>query len=182
MHFLEHYYQNTIKYDLINKFKYNNLNSLPKLKKIVLNFNCKNSDLKQLAASFLALELITSQTSILTTVNKPNILLKIRKGQPTGCKIILQNKVMYKFIERFIGEILLKSKDLKNFCFKNQQKSNSEKNSFSYKLKNNLIFSELEKNYYLFNKLVHLNITFITNNISYNEFIFLIRCFKIPII
>ena len=122
MHFLEHYYQNTIKYDLINKFKYNNLNSLPKLKKIVLNFNCKNSDLKQLAASFLALELITGQTSILTTVSKPNILLKIRKGQPTGCKIILQNKVMYKFIsdERFIlesGNNFNKSNVIKEYFF-----------------------------------------------------------------
>jgi ribosomal protein L5 len=61
MNFLEHFYLKTLKYDLSNRFLYKNTKELPKLKKIILNFGCKTSDLKQLSASLLALELITNQ-------------------------------------------------------------------------------------------------------------------------
>lgn len=89
MHFIENFYLQTIKYDLINKFSYKNPTKLPKLTKIVLNFGSKTADLKQLSAGLLALELITSQKGKLTKTKKANILLTIRKGNPTGCKVSL---------------------------------------------------------------------------------------------
>ena len=94
MNSLEYYYKTIIKYDLINKFSYSNIKKIPELKKIVLNFGCKSSEIKELATSLLALELIinTNTPIFLTKSKQPNVLLKIRKGAPVGCKVILKKK------------------------------------------------------------------------------------------
>ena len=88
MHFFEYYYFNIIKYDLINKFSYKNIDELPKIKKIILNFKNKNIKIKNFAASLLALKLMTSKRGVITKTKKPNLFLKIQKGKPTGYKII----------------------------------------------------------------------------------------------
>jgi large subunit ribosomal protein L5 len=178
MHFFEYYYKNIIKYDLINKFHYKNIKHLPLLKKIVLNFGCKGSELKNLAAILLSLELITTQRGMITTSKNSNILLKIRKGNPVGCKLILKKTTMYNFFSKLIREIFSK---LKNFTGFNIKQKSLNSNAISYNLQNSLIFSELEQNYYLFNKLPPLNITLVTNTINSNEFLFLLNAFKFPI-
>ena len=108
MQFLEHFNKKTFKYDLINKFLYKNTKKLPKIKKIILNFSCQSTKLKNLASSLLALELITTKKGLLTTSKKANILLKLRKGNPVGCKIVLTSKNYYNFLARFLNEILPK--------------------------------------------------------------------------
>lgn len=97
MHLLKNFCSKILKYDLINKFKYNKTNKLPKLKKLVLNFGSQKSDLKQLAAGLLAFELIANQKGVLTTTKKSNILFKIRKGDPIGCKVTLQSQNLFVF-------------------------------------------------------------------------------------
>ena len=110
MHFLEYYYNNVIKFDLINRFNYKNLKNIPKLEKIVLNFGCKTFELKKLSLSLLSLQLITDKKGILTVSKKPNIVLKIRKGNPVGCKVILTKNLMYLFFAKLLIEILPKLK------------------------------------------------------------------------
>ena len=93
MNCLEKYYNKFIKYDLILKFNYKNIKKIPKIKSIILNFGCKTSDLKKLSLSFLILQLITKKQCKLNFSKKSNIFLKIRKGQPVGCQIILKKKI-----------------------------------------------------------------------------------------
>ena len=45
---LENYYRKIIKYDFINKFYYVNVNEIPCIKKIILNFGCKNIEIKNI--------------------------------------------------------------------------------------------------------------------------------------
>ena len=91
MNILEYYYKKVIVYDLINKFSYNNLKKVPKLKQIVLNFGCKNSEIKNLSAALISFELIASNKNIeLTKSKRANLFIKIRKGHPVGCKVILK--------------------------------------------------------------------------------------------
>ncbi len=87
MSFLSNFQLKVLKHDLLNKFNYKNINDLPKMKKIILNFSCRTSNIKRLATAALALELITNKKGVLTRSKKSNILLKIRKGNPIGCKI-----------------------------------------------------------------------------------------------
>ena len=178
MHFFEFYYENIIKYDLANKFNYKNVNKLPRLEAIVLNFGCKTLSFKLLLTSLLALELITTKKGIFTVSNKTNITLKIKKGNIVGCKLTLRKKTMYFFLAKLLNEIFPKLKNFTKFVIKSDKQSKS----ISYKLQNSLLFSELESNYYLFNKLPALDITFLTNSASLDELMFLLNSFKLSTI
>jgi large subunit ribosomal protein L5 len=178
MHFLTQFYNKNLKYELINKFIYTKSNSIPKLKKIILNFGCKTADLKQLASSLLAIELITNKKGIMTRTKKANILFKIRKGNPTGCKIILSKFNAYNFLSKLIIEIFPK---LKNFSGLNSDKK-IKKNAVSYDLRETFTFKELENHYYLFNNLSKLNVTIVTNTKNKKEMIFLLKSLQLPII
>ncbi len=176
MHFLEKYYENIIKHDLINRFFYKNNKEIPKLKKIVLSMNCKNSEIFNLASVSLFLELISNKTISIIKSKKANVVLKIRKGYPIGCKIVLCKTFMEIFLFRFINDSLPKMKNIKTEILSSKIK----KNSVTYCIKNLSIFNELEEYYNLFTKLPALNITMIFNAQNINETEFLMSSLKIP--
>ena len=176
MYFLKNYYHNILQYDLINKFHYKTPKTLPKLKKIVLNFGYKKFNVKIIASSLLALELITTKRGIITKTSNSHVLLKIRKGNPVGCKVILKKTLMYNFFAKMLINIFPQIKEFKKFRFQQKQQ-----NTFSYKLKNTLVFLELEQNYNLFNSISNLNITIITNTKTQDELLFLLNSFKFPL-
>nr|YP_010233621.1 ribosomal protein L5 [Pleurosigma inscriptura]QSZ78238.1 ribosomal protein L5 [Pleurosigma inscriptura] len=177
MHFLEYYYKNVIKYDLINKFFYKNINELPEIKQIILNFGSTNTKIKTFAAALLALELITKKKGILTKTKKPNLFLKIQKGKPAGCKVTLKKKLMYNFLNKVLIEI---TPNMKNFIiFKTKSKDYT---NFSFNLENKkLVFSEIKEHYHLSKTLSYLNITIITNAQTQKELFFLLRSFNLPL-
>lgn len=173
MYFLKNYYQSVIQYDLINKFQYKNLQQLPKLEKIILNFRYK--DFKSLSSSLLALELITKKQGTLITANNSYILLKIRKGTPIGCKVILKKTLMYNFFTKLLVDVFPQLKEINFHSFFFQQQT------FFYQLKNIFIFFELEQNYNLFSTLSNLNITIVTKTKTQEELLFLLNSFKLSI-
>ena len=178
MHFLTKFYNKNLKYELINKFIYNKSDNIPKLKKIILNFGCKTADLRHLSSSLLAIELITNNKGIMTQTKKANILFKIRKGNPTGCKVVLSKFNAYNFLSKLIIEIFPR---LKNFSGFNSNKK-IKKNAVSYDLHETFSFKELENHYYLFNNLSKLNITIVTSTRNKREMIFLLKSLQLPII
>ena len=110
MLFFKTYYHKIVKYDLVNTFLCQNLTEIPELKKIVLNFGYQKSNLKYLISGLLALEFITSKKGSLTKSKHLNLFLKIKKGNPVGCKIVLKKNTMYFFYIRLITSIFLKAK------------------------------------------------------------------------
>lgn len=176
MRFLEKFYNKTIKYELNNKFHYAKVESLPGLKKIILNFGCQTADMRRLSSSLLALEIIANQKGHMTKTNFSNILFKVRKGNPTGCKITLYKLQMFNFFTKLLFEIL---PTLKTFSGLILQKK-IQKNAFSFKLYEMFTFNELENNYFIFNNLPVLNITITTNSKTKQELIFLLKSFQLP--
>lgn len=178
MTILENYYKKVIKYDLINKFSYTQINEIPQLKKIILNFGCKDSEIKSIASALLSLELISTKKGSIVRSNRANILLKVRKGNPVGCVVVLRNDNMYEFLFKLVSEVFPNLKDFKGL-------STSKKlgtTSFSFTLKDLINFKELEKQFYLFIKLPSLNVTFVTNAKSRKELLYLLYSFKLPLI
>ena len=110
---------------------------------------------------------------------KPNIILKIRKGQPVGCFVVITNLKMYKFLFYLLVKIFPLIKDFKGIPlnFKNKQI-----NTLSFYIYDLTVFKELNTHFYFYNKLPPLNITIVTNTTKKNEFIFLLNSFKIPLI
>jgi large subunit ribosomal protein L5 len=178
MNILENYYKKVIKYDLINKFLYTHLDEIPQLKKIILNFGCKNFEIKSIASALLSLELITTKRGSLTKSKRSNILLKIRKGYPVGCIVVLKKNKMYMFFLKLLSEVF---PNLKDFNGISVPKKLGE-TSFSFTLKDLINFKELEKQFYLFTNLPPLNITLITNAKTKKELLYLLNSFKLPLI
>lgn len=177
MCFLKTYNEKIIKHNLINKFKYNNIKNIPKLKKIILNFGCKNFNIQKFATTLLALEILASKKSSITVSKNANVLLKIQKGQPAGCKVILRKKEINIFLSRLLLEILPK---LKNFLgLKIQIKTST----FSCQLlSNEILLKEFEDQYPLFANLSNLDIHITTNSKNQKELIFLTKSIKLPIL
>ena len=124
------FYTKTLKYELCNKFTYKNIDQIPKIKKIILNFGCKTTEIKQLTASLLALELIANQKGVITTTKSPNILLKIKKGNPSGCKITLRKTQMLHFLIKLVINIFPRIKNFSGF----EVSKKSENSTFSFEL------------------------------------------------
>ena len=117
MFFFETYFHRTVKYDLINTFFYKHLMETPKLRKITLNFGSQKSNFKYLVSSLLALEFISSKKGKITTSKHLNVFLKIKKGNPVGCKIILEKNTMYFFYLKLITSIFPKAKQSQPYRF-----------------------------------------------------------------
>lgn len=177
MYFLNYFYKRTLKFDLINKFYYLNLKKLPELKKIILNFSCKTTELKSLATSLLALELVAKQKGILTVSKRPNLLLKIRKGNPAGCKLSLRKSSMLNFFSKSFNEVFSKTKNFDGITLSQKV----EKTFISFVIKDTLNFSELTDHYYLFSNLSSLNLSFITSVDTKEEMLFLLKSLQLPI-
>lgn len=173
MHFLKSYSKNLVKYDLINKFNFKTVNSLPDIKFVNLQFNFKKYEVKSLIAALIALELITSQKATFITSKKFNMSLKIQKGDPIGCKIILRKHNMLNFLYQLLNKIELK------------QTSNLKTSNFflySFKITNILVFNNLEKNYTFFKNLKNLHVGIgVSDNLKFKTFQFLMRSYKIDI-
>lgn len=175
MNFFTTYYKQIIKQDLINKFKYKNNKTIPKILKITLNFGCKNFTIQKLATAMLALEIISFKKSTITYAKTPNMLLKIQKGQPSGCKVTLQKKEMFSFITRLTIDILPKLKNFSGFKLKQQSYN------FVFQIpENKITISEFEKHYPLFANLPTLDISIQTNSENSEEILFLAKSIKLP--
>jgi large subunit ribosomal protein L5 len=178
MNLLENYYIKVIRHDLINTFFYTHLNDVPKLKKIILNFGCKSFEIKNIVASLLALELVTDKQAVVTKSKRANIILKIRKGYPIGCMVVLTKSEMYDFFLKLLIEVF---PNLKDFRGLNASKKKEVK-SFSLTLMDLINFKDLEKQFYLFANLPPLNIVLVTNTKTRKELMYLLNSFKLPFI
>lgn len=178
MQIFKYYYNNVIIYDFINKCYYKNYKQIPKIIKIILSFNCKNLNIKQLVSSLVALELISTKKGTIFVSKKPDVLLKIRKGHPVGCKVTLKKININFFFFRLISEIFPNIKLFEGFYVKHHYSSNS----FLFVLKKKLFIPELQNYYSFFKDISNLKISIVTSSVFFYELIFLLNSYKFPII
>jgi len=175
---MQNFFLTTAQYDLFYKFFYNNVQNIPKLKKVVLSFTLKTDvNLKILAAQLVALELLSLQKA--TLIKTKTFNLKIRKGAPIGCKLTLRKKYLYFFFTKILLEYFPNLKQPEIYKLKKKYK---KEKTLSFNLKKLLVFSELNSQYHIFNKLNNLQIIIVSNSQSFSEFYFILKLHKIPVI
>ena len=175
MNLFQIYYKQIIKQDLTNKFIFSNNKKIPKLKKITLNFGCKNMTIQKFTTTMLALEIISLKKGAITTTKKPNVILKIQKGQPTGCKVNLKGHQIYLFLTKLYLEIIPKLKNFRGFKI--------EKQVFNFFFQiptNEIVLKEFEEQYPLFSNLPSLDVNILTTTSNPKELIFLAKAMKLP--
>ena len=123
----------------------------------------------------LSLEMISLKKGTITITKKPNVILKIQKGQPAGCKVKLKNQQMYLFLTKLHLEIIPKLKNFKGFSV--------EKQIFNFFFQipsNEIALKEFENQYPLFSNLPILDINIFTTTKNPKELIFLAKTIKLP--
>jgi len=174
MKFFEIYSRKVLRYDLINTFCYQNITQIPNLKKIVLNFGYQKPNFKYLVSSLLALEFLSSKKGKIAKSKHLSVFLKIKKGNPVGCVVVLRKDLMYSFYVKLKTCLFLKFK----FQPHRSWKALTFVNSITFQLKNPLIFAELENQFQFFKNLPKLDITLVTTSKSQKELFFLLKSTK----
>lgn len=176
MKFFQTYILNILEYDFINKFNYKNISEIPNIEKIILCFEYKNPNYRNILNSLLALELISKTKGSILTLRKSNVSLRLRSGSPVGCKVVLRNSKMLDFIANLSLFLIPKDK-----YFKDSFTVKSSDQNLSFDFKSLFLFNELNNDYNVLRDLSNLSIVMITKSKNYQEFLFLLKSLKIKI-
>lgn len=163
--------------DFINKYTYISYKKVPEIKQISLNFGCTDSSLKLLAPTFLALELLSNKKINFSQARKPNIMLKIKKGDPTGCSVVLKKKESEIFLKGIFVNVLPNTKVFRKFSMPKKVESKG----FSFSLNELFNFPELNQRFFFFKRVPPLNVNIVTSAKSIGELKFLLSIKKVPL-
>ena len=116
---------------------------------------------------------ITGQKAVATLSRKDISNFKVRKKMPIGVRVTLRNDRMYEFMERFIRVALPRIRDFKGIEGKLDGRGN-----YTVGITEQIIFPEI--NIDAINKLVGMNITFVTTAKTDEEGYALLKYFGLP--
>ena len=173
---LRDHYNNTLLPELKQKFGRENILSLPKLEKIVINMGVGSAvnDKKDLQDASAALGLIAGQKPVLTKARKSIANFRLREGQAIGCKVTLRGDRMYEFMDRLLSLALPRVRDFRGIS----AKAFDGRGNYSLGLNEYGVFPELNPD--KFTRKQGMNIVFVTTTESDDEGRELLRMFGMP--
>jgi large subunit ribosomal protein L5 len=172
---LETRYKKEIIPALKKEFSYSSVMEVPRLEKIVINQGVGQAvaDKKLIDAAQEELTIIAGQKAIKTYSKKDISNFKLRKGMPIGIKVTLRKERMYEFMERLISVSLPRIRDFNGVNAKFDGRGN-----YTLGIQEQIIFPEIDLD--KINKLLGMEITFVTTAKTDEEGIALLREFGIP--
>ena len=173
---LQEKFQKIIVPSLKEKFKRENIMSLPKLQKIVLNMGVGSnlSEKKYMEEAVDVLTQITGQKPVVTKARKSIANFKLREGMNVGCMVTLRGARMYEFMDRLISIVLPRVRDFQGV----NPKSFDGHGNYNLGITEFLVFPELNPDKY--SKSQGLNITFTIKGDSDDESREMLREFGMP--
>ena len=175
---LKEKYRNEIKQTLQERFNYKSVMSVPKLEKIVLSQGMGDAvaDKKLIDSAAADLSRIAGQKAI-TTISKKDISnFKLRKGLPIGTKVTLRGDRMYDFLDRLLAVALPRTRDFRGI----NPKGFDGRGNFNLGIKEHIIFPEIDID--KVNRILGMDITFVTSAASDEEAKALLDAFGFPFI
>jgi large subunit ribosomal protein L5 len=160
---------------LMNDFGYKSIMQVPKLEKIVLNqgLGIAVADKKIIEVAINEMTTITGQKAVQTVSKKDISNFKLRKKMPIGVRVTLRGDKMYEFLERLIRVALPRVRDFKGIENKLDGRGN-----YTLGITEQIIFPEI--NIDGINRLLGMNITFVTNASTDEEGYALLKEFGLP--
>ena len=160
---------------LEKEFGYTTVMQVPKLKKIVINqgLGAATQDKKLIENAINELTEITGQKAVATLSRKDISNFKLRKKMPIGVMVTLRRDKMYEFLERLIRVALPRIRDFKGIEGKLDGRGN-----YTLGITEQIIFPEI--NIDAINKLMGMNITFVTSANTDEEGFALLKHFGLP--
>ena len=160
---------------LEKEFGYSTVMQVPRLEKIVINqgLGAATQDKKLIETAINELSAITGQKAVATLSKKDISNFKVRKKMPIGVMVTLRRDRMYEFLERLIRVALPRIRDFKGIEGKLDGRGN-----YTLGISEQIIFPEI--NIDTINKLMGMNITFVTTANTDEEGYALLKQFGLP--
>ncbi len=160
---------------LTKEFGYTTVMRVPRLEKIVINQGIGEAtqDKKLIDIAINELTAITGQKAVATLSRKDISNFKVRKKMPVGVRVTLRRERMYEFLERLIKVALPRIRDFKGIEGKLDGRGN-----YTLGITEQIIFPEI--NIDNINKLMGMNITFVTSAPTDEEGFALLKAFGLP--
>lgn len=160
---------------LMKEFSYTTVMQVPKLEKIVLNqgLGIATADKKIIDTAIAEMTAITGQKAIATYSKKDISNFKLRKKMPIGVCVTLRGDRMYEFLERLVRVALPRIRDFKGIESKLDGRGN-----YTLGITEQIIFSEI--NIDAIDKILGMNITFVTSANTDEEGFAMLREFGLP--
>ena len=160
---------------LEKEFGYTSVMQVPRLKKIVINQGLGEAtqDKKIIDTAINELTAITGQKAVATLSKKDISNFKLRKKMPVGVMVTLRRDKMYEFLERLIRVALPRIRDFKGIDGKLDGRGN-----YTLGITEQIIFPEI--NIDSIQKLLGMNITFVTSAKTDEEGYALLKNFGLP--
>ena len=160
---------------LMKQFGYSSVMECPRLEKIVLNqgLGIAVADKKIVDTAVEEMTAITGQKAVQTLSKKDISNFKLRKKMPIGVRVTLRDKKMYEFLERLIRVALPRIRDFKGIESKFDGRGN-----YTLGITEQIIFPEI--NIDSIQKLLGMNITFVTSAKTDEEGFALLKEFELP--
>ena len=168
-------YQKEIVPALMKEFGYKSIMQAPKLTKIIINQGIgeATADKKLIDTAISEISAISGQKPVATTSRKDISNFKLRKGMPIGVMVTLRRDRMYEFLERLIAISLPRIRDFNGISGKFDGRGN-----YTLGIKEQIIFPEIDID--KINKIMGMNITFVTTAKTDEEGYKLMKNFGLP--
>ena len=135
-------YNNEIKKNLMEKYKYSSVMEVPHLVKIVLNVGVGEALTNNKAIEEVVNEigLITGQHPVTTKAKKSIANFKLREGAAIGVKVTLRDVRMYEFFDKLVSIALPRVRDFRGVS----KNSFDGHGNYTLGIKEQLIFPEID--------------------------------------
>ena len=173
---LKSIYETELKNKMMEKFKYSNINQIPKLEKIIVNSVTREavSNGKIVDQVVDEIATVTGQKPVIARAKKSIASFKLREGQAIGAFVTLRGEQMYEFLDRLVNFSLPRVKDFRGLS----PKGFDGKGNYTMGLKEQIIFPEI--NYDRIDKVRGMGISFVTTAENNEEGRELLRLFGMP--
>jgi large subunit ribosomal protein L5 len=160
---------------LMKQFNYTSSMQIPVLKKIVINqgLGMATADKKIIEVAVNEITAITGQKAVATVSKKDVANFKLRKKMPIGVMVTLRRERMYEFLEKLVRVALPRIRDFKGIESKFDGRGN-----YTLGIEEQIIFPEI--NIDTIDRILGMNITFVTTAKTDEEGYALLKAFGLP--
>ena len=173
---MKKHYRELVVPALQKKFNYSSPMQVPRLEKICINQGVGDAvaDKKLIEGALKEMATITGQKPVATISRKDISNFKLRKGVAIGVKITLRGDKMYEFLDRLIAASLPRIRDFRGI----NAKGFDGRGNYTLGITEQIIFPEIDID--KVNKIMGMDITFVTNTDSDEEAHALLAEFGLP--
>ena len=173
---LQEYYNDTVRAEMQEEFKYENVMEVPRVTKIVLNMGVGEASLdrKKIDGAIADLERIAGQKPVITKAKKSIAAFKLRDGMTVGAMVTLRRHHMYEFLDRLVNVALPRVREFRGL----NGKSFDGNGNFAMGIKEQIVFPEID--YDQVDQIRGLDIIICTNAKTDDEARALLKGFNMP--